>query len=90
MAMFGSDKEAIFMKCHEARRHIEVSASMLMRQVGEDVEWSENRQRQRDQWEADIWIGIDEVYPGSGRVSTKLEQFKNQIVGVCDPIAKHK
>src|SRR5438105_1190643 len=31
MALFGEETEASFMKCHQARRYIEVSAGMLMR-----------------------------------------------------------
>jgi hypothetical protein len=69
MAVFGPQTEEIFFRLHQSRRFIEVSAQMLARKRDDPPGlWNENRQRQRDQWEADIWIGMDEVHPGIDRV----------------------
>lgn len=87
MAVFGPDTEEIFLRLHQARRFIEVSAQMLARRQNENVgEWNENRERQRNQMEADIWSGMDEVYPGTDRVKTRLTDFKNRIETVSRPI----
>jgi len=93
MALFGVDKEQIFMKCHEARRYIEVSAGMLMKTINQRGEWNENRRRQHDQWEADIWEGMDAVVedlPNARRVSNGLKEFQQGIISVCQPVAERK
>jgi len=93
MALFGADKEEMFMKCHKARRFIEVSAGMLMKATRDLGDWNENRQRQRDQWESDIWEGNDEVVenlPTAKRVSDGIKGFQEGIVTVCKPIAERK
>jgi hypothetical protein len=91
MALFGATTEEIFMSCHKARRTIQVSAGMLMRVGQSDEKWNENRQRQRDQWEADVWEGMDDVVensPEARRVSLEIEKFQEGIITICTPIAE--
>ena len=87
MALFGPDKEEIFLKCHKARRFIEVSAGMLMKDVSDRGVWDEARQRRRNQYEADIWEGLGDVHPDLDRVSTLLREFQGGIMGLCEPVA---
>src|SRR5579862_323348 len=80
MAVFGSETEDIFFKLHQARRYVEVSAQMLVRRRDGDIgELNDNRRRQREQWEADIWTGMDAVTPGLDRVGHGLDAFKTGI-----------
>ncbi|HUZ33555.1 MAG TPA: hypothetical protein VMV19_15845 [Xanthobacteraceae bacterium] len=89
MAEFGPQTEQIFLKLHQARKFIETSAQMLARRRDDDRgQWNENRQRQRDQWEADIWIGMDAINPGNGRVGQLLNGFKTEIESLCRPITE--
>ena len=91
MALFGAETEATFMRCHQARRFIEVSAGMLMRTVNQPGGWNENRQRQRDQWECDIWEGNDEAVEGvpqARRVTEGLTSFRQELSKIRLPILK--
>lgn len=93
MALFGADKEDIFMKCHTSRRMIEVSATMLMKTASQGGSWNENRLRQRSQWECDIWEGmdtVDEDLPNARRVTKGIKDFQDGIIRVCRPIAERK
>jgi hypothetical protein len=88
MAMFGPQSENIFIQLHQARRNIQVSASMLMRpdMHRNKGNWNENRQRQQRQMEGEIWEGMDEIYPGTDRVSKGLKRFEDEIVQLCRPV----
>jgi len=91
MAVFGPETEKIFLKLHQSRRFIEVSAQMLSgRRYGSSGDWDENRQRQRDQWEADVWIGMDAVNPGIDRVGRGLTEFKEGMENLCRPITERE
>jgi hypothetical protein len=93
MALFGVETEAIFMKIHAARRTIEVSASMLMRTINSGGEWNENRERQREQWECDIWAGMDEVIenrPEAKRVANGVTGFRDDIIQICKPVIEQR
>jgi len=90
LAMFGAEKEEVFMKAHTARRFIEVSAGMLMRDGNGQQNLNENAQRQRNQWEADIWDGMDQAYENADRVSKRLKEFQDDILNFCRPITAHK
>jgi hypothetical protein len=90
MALFGAERESTFLKCHEARRFIEVSAQMLMRQVNDPPPLNANSTRQRNQWEADIWEGMDDVFEGTDRVSKRLREFKEEIIALCAPLTRHQ
>jgi hypothetical protein len=94
MALFGADSEAIFMKIHTARRTIEVSASMLMKTINSDEERTENRRRQHDQWECDIWDGMDQAYaadlPHATRVADQIRSFRDDVVALCEPVVTRK
>ena len=90
MALFGSETEPTFVKCHKARRHIEVSAQMLMRYFDDGGPLNDNAQRQRNQWESDIWEGMDEIHLGSDRVAKWLREFQQEILNLCEPIVRHK
>jgi hypothetical protein len=89
MAVFGPKTEDIFLKLHQARRYVEVSAQMLARRREDHRgRWDENRQRQREQWEADIWAGMDAVIPGIDRVGRGLSDFKTGIEQLCRPVTE--
>ncbi len=88
MALFGGDSESIFVKCHRARRYVEVSAQMLTRAIDDAGLLNENAQRQRNQWEADIWEGMGDIYPGIDRVSLLLREFQQEILDICTPIVQ--
>jgi hypothetical protein len=85
MALFGAETENIFVKCHRARRYVQASAKMLMQYADRPVE-TENAQRQRNQWEADIWDGMEEVYPGTDRVHKLVREFQRETLALCGPV----
>jgi hypothetical protein len=87
MAMLGSDKEDIFPKCHQARRYIEVSAGMMMREVVDRGPRNEDKSKLSNQFRADLWEGWDAVEPGIDRVSRLLGEFQQGIIQLCEPIA---
>lgn len=89
MALFGSETERIFVKCHKARRHIEVSAQMLMNHHGDEPS-SKNAAKQRHGWECDIWEGMDEFYEGNDRVSKWLREFQQEILALCEPVVRQR
>jgi len=91
MAVFGPDTERVFFKLHQARRFIEVSVVMLSR-LRDDRrgQWTEDRQRQRDQWEADIWTGMDAVNPGMDRVGQGVAAFRTEIEKLCCPVTERE
>jgi len=89
MAAFGPQTEQVFLHLHEARRFVEVSAQMLARQRhSEPGPGMTTNQRQREQWEADIWVGMDEVSPGLDRVNKRLVDFKTEIERLCLPVTQ--
>jgi hypothetical protein len=89
MAVFGPETEEIFLKLHRARRFVEVSAQMLSRRHDDSPgQWSEERQRLREQWEADIWAGMDAVTPGIDRVGRGISDFKAGIEQLCRPVTE--
>jgi hypothetical protein len=87
MAMFGTEREKTFLKCYQARRFIEVSAAALMRDVGRQREWNEERQKRRERYEADIWGSTDDENPELDRVSRLLQEFQTSIINLCEPVA---
>jgi len=89
MALFGAQTEEIFVKCHQARRYIEASSRMLMQYADPPQPLTNNALKQRNQWEADIWEGMDEVYPGTDRVTIRLRQFQQEILALCEPVVRH-
>lgn len=91
MAVFGPNTEEIFIKMHQARRYIEVSAMMLARRPDHGpAQWNEDRQRLREQWEADIWAGFDAVTPGIDRVNRLLVEFREGIEHLCRPVTRRR
>ncbi len=86
MAMFGSDSEEVFMKGFQARRYIEVSAGALVRDATERGQRDEARQRRRRRYEADIWGLTLEETPELDRVSRLLQEFRDEITAICEPV----
>ena len=86
MAMFGADNENVFIKCFQARRYIEVSASALMRDTTERGEWNEARRQRRQRYEADIWGLVPDEAPELDRVSRLLSEFQTEIRDICSPV----
>jgi hypothetical protein len=90
MAVFGPEVEAIFGELNQARAHVQVAAQMLMRRDFGDAPTDQNL-RMRTRMEADIWLGIGDVYPREelpegDRVQRNLNAFKDGIVKLCRPI----
>jgi hypothetical protein len=84
MAMFGKSEAQIFAELHRARRLIEVSASMLMREAATQDYYKD--EKFRAQLEADIW-GAN---PGIEQVNPKIATFVSGIEKLCAPIVKTK
>jgi hypothetical protein len=87
MAVFGPHVEDVFLKVHEARRHIEVAAQML----AEDVD---DTHRPQDSATTELYkqLRVD-IYGHGGqftkegdRVGAKLSEFRLAIEALCRPI----
>jgi hypothetical protein len=64
---------------------------MLMRRQDFEGEWNEERRRLRTRGEADIWSGMEDVYPAEelpegDRVKRLVEAFRDGIVRLCRPV----
>jgi hypothetical protein len=84
MAVFGKDATEIFMKLHQARRRIEVSASMLMRAEAnaEPMGSPEFLEKLRH----DVW----ELDPENDQVGLWLSEFVEGIEQHCLPVITHR
>ncbi|MGH6665096.1 MAG: hypothetical protein ACREB2_09370 [Pseudolabrys sp.] len=86
MAVFGPETEKIFSELNNARVHVQVSATSLMRRHGSAEPCSKAKAKRHAQLEADIWGGLDDEAPEGDRVGRHLEAFKSGIVEVCRPV----
>jgi hypothetical protein len=83
MAVFGKDTSDYFMELHRARRAIEVSAGMLMR---EKIDGEKYQNDFREKLEADIW-DLGGLRPD--KVGKRLDAFVSGMEKSCLPIVIH-
>jgi len=84
-ALFGPQVEEIFLLMQHARRAIEVSAEMLLR----DPEPTSKIQSNLDTWNsfrADVWPAYGKLAKGGDEVGQKLSEFKTKMENLCRPI----
>lgn len=84
MAVFGKEAAEVFMKLHQARRSIEVSAGMLMRAAADgdpfkDAEFRKNLEK-------DVWNMGREHDP----ISPKINEFVAGVEKHCLPVVAHR
>jgi hypothetical protein len=90
MALFGQDVEAIFLKFHEARRQIEVSAGLLWQDASRDFErvLDEDDKKLKAQQRADICGAYGSRAAEGDRVGAQLQSFRNEIESLCRPVVE--
>lgn len=84
-ALFGPKVEEIFLLMQRARREIEVSAGMLLREPEPSVK-SRNNLETWDRFRADIWAEYGDRAKGGDKVGQKLSEFKTKMENLCRPI----
>jgi hypothetical protein len=89
MALFGNDIEQTFLLMHRARREIEVSAEMLLRDPF-PTHQSEDNLKTWDRFRADVWPAYKDKVEGGDRVGQKLSEFIDKIEKKCRPIVDHE
>jgi hypothetical protein len=82
-ALFGSHVEETFLLVQKARREIEVSAEMLMRDP-HPQDTSPANQRLWQKWRNNVW-----AITNDDAVSTQLKRFREEIESLCRPIVDH-
>ena len=89
MALFGNDIEQTFLLMHRARREIEVSAEMLLRDPYPTHQSQDNLETW-DRFRADIWPAYKDKAKGGDQVGQKLSEFITKIENICRPIVDHE
>jgi hypothetical protein len=84
-ALFGLTVEETFLLMHRARREVEVSAGMLLRDP-EPTLRSEADNKTWDRCRADVWEAHGELAEGGDRVGQKLATFRTNMETLCRPI----
>jgi hypothetical protein len=84
MAVFGKEAANIFIKVHQARRKVEVSAQMLMRAAARGEPYGDAKFR--DKLENDIW-DMDE---SRDEIKPKINEFVAGIEKHCFPVVVHR
>lgn len=81
-ALFGTKAEETFLLLHRARREVEVSAEMLMRDP-----YPQNRSKDNlktwEEFKLDVWSMGERA---NDKVSKKLNQFRSEMESLCRPI----
>jgi hypothetical protein len=88
-AIFGVDTEKTFLLLHEARRQIEVSAEMLMREPEPTIKSTDNV----DTWNrmrADLHSAYGRLTKDGDQVGKKLVDFVNGVEKLCRPVVDRK
>jgi hypothetical protein len=87
MAVFGPRVEAIFLKAHEARRHIEVAAQMLMENVDDPHRMDdETTVELYKQLRVDIYGHGSQFTKEGDRVGVKLHEFRSGMETIFRPV----
>lgn len=84
-ALFGPKAEEAFLLMHCARREIEVSAEMLLRDPAPAVATEQNLETW-NQFRADVWPAYGRRAKGGDKVGQKLSDFTKQMESLCRPI----
>lgn len=84
MAMFGKSAADVFLRLHQARRSVEVSAGMLLRYAakGEPI----RDHKFRDKLEGDIWNTDADDDP----IKAKVGEFVAGVEKQCQPVVAHR
>ncbi|MCK1317363.1 hypothetical protein [Bradyrhizobium sp. 23] len=86
MALFGRQVEQTFMKLHQARRYIEVSAQMLAQRANDDrAEDAEGNRNFYEQLRHDIW-DHGGFQPELDRVGRLLTEFATETIAFAEPV----
>jgi hypothetical protein len=83
-ALFGQAAEDALLLLQKARREVEVSAGMLVRDPFPQVRTKDNL-RTWEKFRTDVWAGYGEVNKTRDTVSEKLEECSNQVEAICRP-----
>jgi len=83
MAAFGKETAAVFLKLHQARRSVEVSASMLVRSALRNEPYDV---KFRQKLEGDIWNVGEEQDP----IKKLVTEFERGIEDRCFPVVRQK
>ncbi len=70
---------------HRARREIEVSAEMLMRDPRPQLN-SQDNQNTWNSFRADVWPAYGKLSPDGDKVGNKLDAFRKDMEALCRPI----
>jgi hypothetical protein len=84
-AVFGPRAEEAFLLMHRARRQIEVSAGMLMRDPHPTNATEENK-KLWDRLQCDVWPAWGQVAGRTDEVAIKLGDFRKRMEDLCRPI----
>jgi hypothetical protein len=83
-ALFGSSVEDIFLLMHRARRQVEVSAEMLLRDPQPSYQTADNLETW-NRFRADVWPAYGRV-KGVDEVGDRLSEFRAQMEKLCRPV----
>ncbi|MBS0233462.1 MAG: hypothetical protein JSR99_08240 [Proteobacteria bacterium] len=84
MAVFGKSTAATFMKIHQARSSVQVSAGMLMRAAYRNEPYRDDQFRRK--LEAAVWNSDAE----NDEIGTLISDFEKAIEAQCFPIIRQK
>jgi hypothetical protein len=84
-ALFSPSVEETFLLMHRARREIEVSAEMLLRDLAPTHRTEENL-KTWDRFRADVWGAHGAFAEGGDLVGQKLTEFRTRMEALCRPI----
>jgi hypothetical protein len=84
-ALFGPEVEEIFLLMQRARREIEVSAEMLLRDPEPTFKSEDNLETWKG-FRADVWLGYGASAKQGDKVGLKLAEFKDKMERLCRPI----
>jgi len=83
-ALFGEKAEDALLLLQKARREVEVSAGMLMRDPVPEIRTADNK-KTWDKFRTDVWAGYNQVTGLQDTVCEKLERCNQSIEAICRP-----
>jgi hypothetical protein len=83
-ALFGPGMEETFLLMQRARREIEVSAGMLVRDP--EPHKTEGNEKTWARFKADVWEPYGQFAEGGDRVGEKLAEFRTTMEAACRPV----
>jgi hypothetical protein len=88
-ALFGQKAEEALLLLQKARREVEVSAQMLLRDPSPQVRTADNM-RTWEKFRTDVWGGYGAVNNARDTVSEKLEECNESVETICHPIVERQ